>query len=368
MTDSQAATSKTAPRIWLVIGDKPGDNAQIDIIMQALDLPYEVRRMLPRPEYVLGKPRFDISLDHLDLERSDRLEPPWPDLILTIGRRPSMAALWVQEQSGMHSRIVLLGRPKRWKERFALIIVPSQYRMPPAPNVLHLDLPLMRVDEAAIAQAADAWRERLGSLPKPLTALFVGGPTKPFRMDAGTARDLLHKALDATGEGHLYISTSRRTPPVVVKTLQASLPANATLFSWAAEAKDNPYRGLLGLADRFIVTGDSMSMMVEVARLGKPLAIYPLPVRRDPASRLRAWLGGGLKAGAGKQPLRRLLAGIGAWLADKGIIGFSRDLTAIHRTLTDKRLAVRLGEPFITSGAAPGDELFKVKAALRELL
>ncbi len=35
--------------------------------------------------------------------------------------------------------------------------------------------------------------------------------------------------------------------------------------------------GLLGLADRFIVTGDSISMMVEVTRLGKPLEILPLP-------------------------------------------------------------------------------------------
>ena len=225
MTDTQGDIpgQTTSPRIWLVLGDKPGDNAQIDIIVQALGLPYEIRRMLPRPEFVLGKPRFAISLDHLDLARSDKLEPPWPDLILTIGRRPSMAALWIQQQSGMHTRIVLLGRPKRWMDRFALIIVPSQYRMPPAANVLKLDLPLMRVDQRAIEQATGEWRTRLSTLPRPLTALFVGGPTKPFRMDAETARDLLRQSLAATGPGYLYISTSRRTPRAVVDTLQESL-------------------------------------------------------------------------------------------------------------------------------------------------
>jgi mitochondrial fission protein ELM1 len=79
------------PHIWLVIGDKLGDNAQVEIIAEALGLPFEVRRVLPKPQFVLGKPGFKPSLYHLDLERSDKLEPPWPDFILTIGRRPSMA-------------------------------------------------------------------------------------------------------------------------------------------------------------------------------------------------------------------------------------------------------------------------------------
>ena len=38
--------------------------------------------------------------------------------------------------------------------------------------------------------------------------------------------------------------------------------------------------GLLGLADGFVVTGDSISMMVEIARLGRPLAIFDLPTGR----------------------------------------------------------------------------------------
>jgi mitochondrial fission protein ELM1 len=94
------------PRIWLLVGDKLGDNAQAQVLVDALGWPYEVRQLFPKPEWVLGKPRFAPGLDHLDPTRSARLEPPWPDLIVTIGRRPSMAALWVQDQSGGRSRIV----------------------------------------------------------------------------------------------------------------------------------------------------------------------------------------------------------------------------------------------------------------------
>lgn len=356
------------PRIWLVIGDKPGDNAQVEIIAEALGLPYETKRVLPKPEYVLGKPRFSISLSHLDLTRSDKLEPPWPDLIITIGRRPSMAALWIQQQSGGHSNIVLLGRPKRWMDRFSLVIVPSQYRVPAAANVLQLDLPLMRIDKAAIEQAAREWRGRLSVLPKPLTALFVGGPTKPFCMDEKTARDLLEKSLTATGAGYLYISTSRRTPPAVVETLETSLPANATLFSWSANATDNPYRGLLGLADRFIVTGDSMSMMVEVARLGKPLAIFSLPVKGGMVTEAQRMLGLWLHGAGADKPQNRRLGKAGQLLYGTGLAGFSRDLTAIHEVLFSKGRAVQLGEPFIDASPALEDEIYRVRSRLLEVI
>ena len=67
-------------------------------------------------------------------------------------------------------------------QRFNLIIVPSQYLLPANRRVLRLDLPLMRSNQAAIAQAVDTWRARLSTLPRPLTALMVGGETKPFRV------------------------------------------------------------------------------------------------------------------------------------------------------------------------------------------
>ena len=62
----------------------------------------------------------------------------------------------------------------------------------------------------------------------------------------------------------------------MIEAIAAALPTGARLYRWDAGG-DNPYHALLGLADRFVVTGDSISMMVEVARLGKPLAIFALP-------------------------------------------------------------------------------------------
>ena len=270
----------TPPRTWLVLGDKLGDNAQIEIIAAALGWPCERRNLRFREEFVFGKPPFKPSLHHVDLERSDPLEGPWPELILTIGRRPSMVAMWIREQSrnqaggraGRPTKVVLIGRPKRGIDDFALVIATPQYKMPARANVVHLDLPLMRADAGRIAAEAEAWRARgPAELPRPITAVLVGGPTKPYVFDATVAQTLIDLTLRSAKAtpGTMFVTTSRRTPPAVVAALREGLPVEAArLFEWSAGASENPYLALLGLAEWFVVTGDSISMMVEVAGLG----------------------------------------------------------------------------------------------------
>lgn len=367
MTGSRLGVHSLArpPRLWLLLGDKAGDNAQVLELAHALGEPFIVKRLLPRPQWVVGKPRFAPGLYHLDLARSDPLEPPWPELILTIGRRPSMAALWVAEQSRGFTRIALLGRPKRWPERFALIIAPAHYDVPPAPNVIRLQLPLLRPDPRKIAQAAERWRSQFATLPRPLTACLVGGETKPYRFDAVVARDLAGRlaALAARDGGTLYVSTSRRTSREVADALEASLPAGARIYRWRAEdpAEANPYLALLAFADRFVVTGDSVSMIVEVARLGRPLAIAELPVRRDPLTRSKRLLA---RALGPEGPWSRL----GALARRAGVLGFPREIERIHRYLYESGRAVRLGEAFPSATHPPPDELDQVIARLRALL
>ena len=77
-----------APRTWVILSDKRGDNGQVDTIVDALPWPVEHKYVHMKPEWVLGKPRYRPSLDHLDLAQSDPIEGPWPDLILTVGGAP----------------------------------------------------------------------------------------------------------------------------------------------------------------------------------------------------------------------------------------------------------------------------------------
>ncbi len=358
-----------APRIWLVLGDKLGDNAQVRVLADALGWPYEERILAMRSRYVTGKPWVRPSLHHINLAESDALAPPWPDLILTCGRRPSMAALWIAGQSGGKARVVMVGRPRRLFDRFDLIVTFPPYRLPARPNIHHLQLPLMRLDETEVRAAAAAAETRFADMPRPLTALLVGGPTKSILFDRAVAERLIAEAARLTEQagGSLYVTTSRRTPAKVIAAIEAGLPAGGRLYRWAPGVRDNPYRALLGLADRFIVTGDSISMLVEVARLGKPLAVFAQPPSRRPGQRLLRFL---------ERCHERTETGIAGRLAAPfadglnrlGLVGYSRRLGGLHQHLVNQGFAVPLGQPFPTPAAGASEDLAPVAARIKSLL
>ena len=370
---SSASVRETvvSPRVWLVLAEKQGDNRQLDFIEQALPWCCERKNIQMLPAYVLGKPRVAATLEHIDQDNSDPLESPWPDLILTTGRRPTNVALWIQAQSAGHTRIVLVGKPSGTMEHFDLVIHSAEAQLPPLPNVLPIILPLTQVNQAAVDAEADIWRPRFADLPQPLVAILVGGPAGPFVYDDSVASRLIELAADIIENdgGTAYIVTSRRTPPKTVAALQAGLPKGVRMFVWTADAEQNPYCGLLGLADGFIVTGDSISMMIEVIRLDKPLAILGLPRNLlggvDQARRsLATWLFNPARA-TRRDRIRQRLA---VALYRSGLLTHTRDFLAFHRMLMDRGLAVRAGEQFRSSQPGLPDELPRVVTRIKALM
>ncbi|MBC7132401.1 MAG: mitochondrial fission ELM1 family protein [Roseovarius sp.] len=338
------------PRIWRVLGDKRGDNGQVEMIAEALRARgwgSELRHLEMQPQWVLGKPPVAASLSHLDMARSDALTPPWPDLILTSGRRPANAALWIKEQSGGRARIVLVGKPSGMMERFDLIVTSAETLVAPFPNVLNIGLPLMRVDPARLAAGRAEWAARLAPLPRPIVAFLIGGPTNPFIYDAGVTARLRARIEAVLAEGGTpYVVGSRRTPEGMIAALTSAQPGTVPHFDWHAPEGGNPYAGLLALADRFVVTGDSISMQVEVARLGKPLEILALPTgilgRLDHARRLAAsWLFQPPAHGGAGEAARIALARA---LFRLRLMPQTRHFPRFHQTLIDRGMATWMGE------------------------
>ncbi len=351
------------PRTWVILSDKRGDNGQVDTIVEALGWPIEHKYVHMKPEWVLGKPRYRPSLDHLDLSQSDALEAPWPELIITVGRRPSMVALWIRKQSGNRTKIVLVGKPSGHMLDFSLVVASAENQMPPLHNFQATTLPLMRITAEDVAEEAVAWRERFAELKRPLIAMLIGGETNPFIMNRKVARDLVATArwvVDELG-GTPYITTSRRTTPKVLEVLRAELPEEAIYFEWSADATDNPYRALLGSADGFIVTGDSVSMMVEVIKLHKPLAIFPLPGgwlgRIDQLRRsLAHWLFRP-KLTSGFDRLRHAVARGVHHVDYFKVLSATRDFRAFHKLLVDNGYAVWAGQAFRKDELALPDDV-----------
>ena len=341
----------TEPRIWRVLGDKRGDNGQVEMIAEALTHARgwrsDLRHLEMLPQWVLGKPRVAATLSHLDRARSDALTPPWPDLILTSGRRPANAALWIKAQSGGRVRIVLVGKPSGMMDHFDLVITSAETLTAPLSNVLHIGLPLMRVNAARLDEGRAEWQAAFAPLPRPLVAFLIGGPTNPFVYNADVTARLRTRIAQVLADGGTpYVVGSRRTPKGLIHALAEAMPGAVPRFDWHAPEGENPYAGLLALGDRFVVTGDSISMQVEVARLGKPLEILPLPTgvfggldhaRRQTAS----WL---FQPPDGNTLPERARISLARTLYRLRLMPQTRHFPRFHQTLIDRGLATWIGD------------------------
>jgi hypothetical protein len=120
---------------------------------------------------------------------------------------------------------------------------------------------------------------------------------------------------------------------------------------------ENPYLALLGLADGFVVTADSASMVIEVASLGRPLGILRLPGGRFgrlelARRRILGWLFEPAAAGA-FDALRRRLARA-AFRAR--LLWASRDFRVLYEWLVAEGFAVWAGEPLVSPSRPLPDE------------
>ena len=142
-------------------------------------------------------------------------------------------------------------------------------------------------------------------------------------------------------------------------------------YEWSADAGENPYRALLGSANGFIVTADSVSMMVEVIYLHKPLAIFPLPGgwlgRIDQQRRsLAHWLFNPKQESTEDRWRHRVARGV-YYLDVFKILCATRDFRAFHRLLVEKGLAVWSGQRFKQPEAELPDDVGAVVRRIETL-
>jgi uncharacterized protein len=262
-------------KVWCLLGKKAGDNSQVRALAEELGYGYEEKHIFARPWELLTHLGSRPTLAGIYRDNSCPLQPPWPDLVISAGRRNESVARWIRQQAGGGTRLVHIGRPWAPLQEWDMVVTTPQYFLPHQPNILHNTLPLHRLSAAELTAAAQALRPRLAALPRPWIAVLVGGDSGRFVFTAGKAARLggLASQLGAASGGSLLVSDSPRTPRAAGDALQEQLAGPHFCYRWG-DAGENPYRGLLALADAFVVTGESMSMLGEAVAMGKPLFIF----------------------------------------------------------------------------------------------
>ena len=333
----------TEPTVWVLLGKGAGGNAQLLNLAEALGWHFVPKQLVYNPLNLLPNILIGASLATLNRRNSEKLEPPWPDLVIAASRRSVPVARWIRDRSGGRTRLVHLFHtmaPLHW---FDLIITTPQYGLPQKDNVLQILAPLNRIPQQQIDEACRRWVPRLEGLPRPWLALLAGGNSSSYILDATVAERLGREVSEKAAElgGSVLITTSPRTSAAATEALFKSVESPAYRYRWRRDDPDNPYYAFLGLADRFMVTADSASLVIEAALTGKPVIIFEWPLsifrRYSPMAWLYQWLSNVPRSGGGG-PVRRRLAFLLEYLAELGLLKPPRDFSRYHALLRDRGL------------------------------
>ena len=258
-------------RIWVLTGARAGDNAQARALAEKLTkrlgsrgavvtveerhLSYNALRLFPN--ILLG-----ATAAVLQGAAKKGLTPPWPDLVIGVGRRAVPVARWIRRRNPA-TRLVWLG-------------------------------------------------------------VLVGGARWPLLFDAGDAHRLgrMVEQMRARAGGSWLVSTSPRTGIRQARALHEALKPPGWFHFWRAggRAEDNPHRAILALADCFVVTSDSASMLAEAVRTGRMVHLFAM--RRSVLA-----------------PRWRAQRGLLRWLAVHGLLSPPRDMQSFCRRLVARGLA-----------------------------
>lgn len=283
---------------WALTEGFAGMENQCLGLAEALGIPCEIRRVR-RP----GSPWKYLPPDWWPhpLDSVSPLAPPWPDILISSGRGSVAAALAVKKATGGKTFAVHIQSPYVDPMKFDLVVVPEHDSLR-GPNVLVARTALHRITKEKLDTAAAHFRPLFANLPRPLISVLVGGSNKRAKVSPEIITRLADQLADAASKsgGSLAVTPSRRTGKENEQILRDRLK-DVSAYIWDGTG-ENPYFGLLALADAIVATGDSVSMVSEACATGKPVHIFDLG---DDGRKMRAFHKGLREAG-----LTRPFAGV----------------------------------------------------------
>jgi hypothetical protein len=261
--------------IWGLTVGHAGFESQALGLAEALGGDITLKRVEPKFPWAYVPPGLALPAPSATVAGSDPLEPPWPDILISCGRRVVGLALAIKRASAGRTLAVHIQDPLVDSRRFDLVVAPAHDEVSGA-NVITTRGAIHRVTRAKLDAAAIEFGPSLAHLPRPLIAVLIGGSNRRHRMTAA-ATAAIADALIALTERHgagLAITASRRTGSENSAALRTRLGGRPAVF-WDGTGA-NPYFGYLALADAIVVTEDSVSMISEAAATGRPVYVAAL--------------------------------------------------------------------------------------------
>ncbi|MGB4057069.1 MAG: mitochondrial fission ELM1 family protein [Alphaproteobacteria bacterium] len=275
-------------KCWIITEGIAGTENQCIGVAEALGVTPEIKRVSLRQPWRVLSPYLGLESGRIF---NPPLLPPWPDILITSGRKSIAAARYIKKASAGKTFTVQIQDPRISPKNFDLVAVP-EHDPTRGENVIITAASPNRVTDKKLAEAKEQFRAQFEHIKPPRVAVLIGGNSKSHRLTTEIIRRLAAqlKNLDAG----LMITASRRTGEENISLLKEHLSkhplpdANAPSLSLQGEGSrerdfffwngsgDNPYFGMLAWADYILVTADSASMLSDAATTGKPVYMIKL--------------------------------------------------------------------------------------------
>lgn len=202
----------------------------------------------------------------------DPIAEPWPDVVISCGRRTAGAALAVRRMAGGTPFLAHIQDPRVDPKNFDMLIVP-EHDPARGPNVVTTLGALNPQAPEKLREAAKPWLAEVDGLPRPLVAVNVGGSNKRYDFSPDAVARFVGdlRSLSQTSGGSLLVACSRRTDDATRRALAEGL-ADLPGVVWTGTG-ENPYLAFLHLCDALVVTSDSVNMASEACATGKPVHV-----------------------------------------------------------------------------------------------
>jgi mitochondrial fission protein ELM1 len=266
--------------IWILGDNRPGTVSQSIGLAEEIGFDYKIINLTYNFLAFLPNFLFSRSMIRLTKDVKNKFQnlDYLPSIIISAGRRSAPVALYLKKLSDNRTKIVQIMNPNLNFNKFDFVILPKHDE---ADESAHSNLittigALTKTNEKSIAKERERFATWFAEIKKPKIALMLGGSSNKtkFTTDSGIELAQIISEICNNMDATLLVLNSRRSGDELSQAVKSNLNCDFKFFDWKETKNENPYLAILGYADFFVITGDSVSMISECCSTGKPVYIF----------------------------------------------------------------------------------------------
>jgi len=233
--------------VWGITPGNAGMQAQVRALAGALgETPVmknvDIRKSFAWIPNVVAAPFRRFIVPYFIDAKSDAPTLPYPDIIISCGRRGALVAMGLRHAMPM-TKFIHIQDPQVSSRYFDLVIAMEHDKIT-GPNVIKTRYALHSITPDVLRVAAEKFAPRFAGYAKPLVAVLLGGSTNKYQFGKEAMAQVIMQLqqLLQRMEGTLLITPSRRTGEENVAMLRGAFAENPRVYVYTPP----PLGGRLG--------------------------------------------------------------------------------------------------------------------------